>query len=310
MKIAIVGAGAMGSLYGARLALAGNDVTMVDVIPAVVEAIREHGIIMENAEGVFHAPAKAAFGCDLKEEPRLIILFTKTMHSASALDSIRSVIGKETLVLSVQNGLGNIELIQQYLPISRIIVGTTVFDSDYIGPGHIRTSIGGHMNIMFADGQTRDSITKLAELFNDAGLSCEIAGNVLAVIWEKVAFNAATNTMAAVTRLPDGYTLGTAETHKLAMHIAKEVTVTAVAAGIPASFENVSAKLNASLVEHGGHFPSMAQDVFKKRQTEIASINGAVLKKAQELGLSVPYTETMYLLVRTIEQNYANQKLD
>lgn len=310
MKIVIVGAGAMGSLYGAKLALGGHDVTMIDVVPVVVEAIQKNGIVMDIQDKTYYAPAKALFGKDLKETPDLLILFTKTMYSETALEAIKQAIGDDTIVLSVQNGLGNIELIQKYVAPQNVIVGTTIFDSDAVAPGHIRTSSGGHMSIMYADGQHRSFIDELCDMFNAANLSCEIAGDVLTAIWEKVAFNSATNTMAAVTRLPDGCTLGTPETLSLAIHIAKEVTDVANACGVKASFESVKAKLENSLAEHAAHFPSMAQDVFKQRKTEIFSINGAVVERAKAHGMEVPYTETMYLLVRTIEQNYGKQKLD
>lgn len=307
MRIAVIGAGAMGSLYGAKLALAGNDVTMVDVVPSVVETISKRGLILEEGQNEHNPEVKACFGQELKEPAELVILFTKTMHSRAALDSVKGVLDKRTCLLSVQNGLGNIELISEYLPISQVIVGTTMFDSFLLGPGHVRTSSSGLMSIMSADGVKNDLVVKMNELFNAAGLSCVIVENIMEAIWEKVAFNAATNTLAALTRLPDGLTIGTEETKELAQKIAKEVVMVARASGVNASEDKVIGKLGITVAEHGNHFPSMGQDILRKSQTEIESINGAVYRIAQTLGLEVPYTETMYRLVRTIEKNYAEQ---
>jgi len=126
MKIAVVGAGAMGCLFGGRLALAGYDVTVVDVVPAVLEAINTNGLLLELDEGKHQIPIKACRAEELSGPIDLMILFTKAMHSRPALESARGFLGSDSYVFTLQNGLGNVELISEFVDLSRVIAGVTV----------------------------------------------------------------------------------------------------------------------------------------------------------------------------------------
>ena len=311
MKIVILGAGALGSFVACRLSLIGNDVTLVDVIPELIETINSQGgFIYEDSTGSVLVKLKASSYDELENDMDLVILLTKTMHSESAIESIRPHLGSNTYFMTLQNGLGNIERIEKYVPIERIIVGTTLGESNPVAPGHIFTSGSAPTSIMSADGIMNSMVQNVCDMFNEAGIQTSIEENIMASIWEKVAFNCATNTMASVCRLCDKYTLGTCETQSLSFKIAHEVCMVANMIGISANEEKVVEKLTTSWKIRGDHFPSMAQDVFSKRKTEIEAINGAVYNKALELGVDVPYVETMYRLVRCIEQNYQHQYLD
>lgn len=311
MKIVILGAGALGSFVACRLSLIGNDVTLVDVIPELIETINSQGgFIYEDSTGSVLVKLKASSYDELENDMDLVILLTKTMHSESAIESIRPHLGSNTYFMTLQNGLGNIERIEKYVPIERIIVGTTLGESNPVAPGHIFTSGSAPTSIMSADGIMNSMVQNVCDMFNEAGIQTSIEENIMASIWEKVAFNCATNTMASVCRLCDKYTLGTCETQELSFKIAHEVCMVANMIGIYANEEKVVEKLTTSWKIRGDHFPSMAQDVFSKRKTEIEAINGAVYNKALELGVDVPYVETMYRLVRCIEQNYQHQYLD
>ena len=311
MKIVILGAGALGSFVACRLSLIGNDVTLVDVIPELIETINSQGgFIYEDSTGSVLVKLKASSYDELENDMDLVILLTKTMHSESAIESIRPHLGSNTYFMTLQNGLGNIERIEKYVPIERIIVGTTLGESNPVAPGHIFTSGSAPTSIMSADGIMNSMVQNVCDMFNEAGIKTSIEENIMASIWEKVAFNCATNTMASVCRLCDKYTLGTCETQELSFKIAHKVCMVANMIGIYANEEKVVEKLTTSWKIRGDHFPSMAQDVFSKRKTEIEAINGAVYNKALELGVDVPYVETMYRLVRCIEQNYQHQYLD
>ena len=311
MKIVILGAGALGSFVACRLSLIGNDVTLVDVIPELIETINSQGgFIYEDSTGSVLVKLKASSYDELENDMDLVILLTKTMHSESAIESIRPHLGSNTYFMTLQNGLGNIERIEKYVPIERIIVGTTLGESNPVAPGHIFTSGSAPTSIMSADGIMNSMVQNVCDMFNEAGIQTSIEENIMASIWEKVAFNCATNTMASVCRLCDKYTLGTCETQELSFKIAHKVCMVANMIGIYANEEKVVEKLTTSWKIRGDHFPSMAQDVFSKRKTEIEAINGAVYNKALELGVDVPYVETMYRLVRCIEQNYQHQYLD
>lgn len=308
MKITLIGAGALGGALGAKLGLAGNDVTIIDINEALIRAINEQGgMIYDGPKGTQLAPMKACRYEDFdKIDAELIVLLTKTMHSRSAMEQLKDKICEDSYLMSLQNGLGNLELLMEYAPLEKIIVGTTLEESNPVAPGHIKSTGNGTTSIGAPAGNN-DMVVKVNDLFNAAGIICSIADDIMASIWEKVAFNCATNTMASVTRLCDKYTLGTPETMQLGLNIGSEVCDVANRAGIKANKDAVLHKLETMWKLVGDHYPSMAQDVFARRRTEVATINGAVYAKAQELGMQVPYTETMYRLVRCIEQNYENQ---
>ena len=124
MKIAVLGSGAMGSLYGGMLFKAGHDVVLIDISKEHINTVNASGLDIDGPEETFNIKIPAAFAKDVKEIPDLIILFTKTIYSRSALKSIKHLLGPNTLVLSLQNGLGNDETVAEYIPIERIIVGT------------------------------------------------------------------------------------------------------------------------------------------------------------------------------------------
>lgn len=310
MKIVILGAGALGSVIGCKLASSGNDVTLVDVNKSIIDAVKaQGGFVYTDPNGSRLVKLKARYYDELEKGMDLVILPTKTLYSEAALESVSPYLSEKTYLMTLQNGLGNIEKIEKYAAPEKIIVGTTLGESNPVAPGHVSTSGSAPTSIMSADGILNPMVQTVADMFNHAGIETTIAENIMASIWEKVAFNCATNTMASVCRLCDKYTLGTEETSTLAFKIAHEVCTVANAAGYAASEENVIHKLSTSWKIRGDHFPSMAQDVFAQRRTEIGAINGAVYEKARQLNIEVPYVETMYRLVRCIEQNYGAQHL-
>ncbi|HCX61729.1 MAG TPA: 2-dehydropantoate 2-reductase [Clostridiales bacterium] len=306
MKTLILGAGAMGCLYGGLLKERGNDVILVDVSKPQVDEINKNGLALETAEGKRNIKIKAKFSQEVNEQPDLIILFTKTIHSKSALSSLKAIIGPETMVLSLQNGLGNDEVIKEFVRTDRIIIGTTNFPSDLLKPGNVRSLGKGATKIMSCNGEVTEKLKQVEVMLSDAGFNCIITEDVFVSIWEKVAFNAACNALTAASRLKLGDVGKTDEGKELARSIAKEVVSVANAKNIHANAENVIKLIELDFVEHAEHMPSMMQDVLGNRTTEIDFINGAVVREAEKLGISVPVTNVLYKLVSMIQKNYEN----
>ncbi|NYB75851.1 2-dehydropantoate 2-reductase [Sedimentibacter hydroxybenzoicus DSM 7310] len=306
MKTLILGAGAMGCLYGGLLKERGNDVILVDVSKPQVDEINKNGLALETAEGKRNIKIKAKFAQEVTEQPDLIILFTKTIHSKSALSSLKAIIGPETMVLSLQNGLGNDEVIKEFVPTDRIIIGTTNFPSDLLKPGNVRSLGKGTTKIMSCNGEVTEKLKQVEMMLSDAGFNCIITEDVFVSIWEKVAFNAACNALTAASRLKLGDVGKTDEGKELARSIAREVVSVANARNIHANAENVIKLIELDFVEHAEHMPSMMQDVLGNRTTEIDFINGAVVREAEKLGISVPVTNVLYKLVSMIQKNYEN----
>ena len=309
MKIVVIGAGAMGTLYGGRLALAGEEVTMVDVVEKAVRHMDAEGLTLELADGVHTAKVSARLAAEMDFAADLVILFTKSVYSRAALESAKTFIGPDTVVMTLQNGLGNLELVNEYLPRERIIVGNQRLPqrSDRDRPHPLDRE--GHTRIMTASGEETDFLRKVRDSFEAAGLHCSITPDIMATIWTKVAVNATANSITSVCRLRCGVLISTPEAWQLALRILDEVVAVATADGVKLDREAIVDNVHKVMEAMPGHLTSMEQDVLAKRPTEVGSINGGVVKKAKALGLDAPCNETMYLLIRTIEQNYQDQIL-
>jgi len=305
MNFMVLGAGAIGCLFGARLWQRGERVVLVDVRADQVRAINESGLLVDSEGGSQRVGVSAAAPADLKEIPDVILVFTKAFHTAAALEGVRRLIGPETWLVSLQNGLGHEELLATFVERSRVVVGTTTFPSDFVEAGRIHTRGSGTTRLMAADGVVSERLNAICRALDAAGLHCEICETVAAVIWEKVAFNAALNTLTAVTRLPVGGVGGGPEGRELAARVVSEALEVARQKGLPVNEKGVQDTVAMAFREHGEHKPSMLQDILAQRPTEVEFINGAIVREARALGVPAPVTETLYALVRTLERSYA-----
>jgi len=301
MRVVVLGAGAMGCLFGGLLHHSGHEITLVDVSPAQIEAINRDGLVLERDEGVLRLPVRARYARAVEAVPDLLVVFTKTLHTAAAMASAAAFLGDETVVLTVQNGLGNAEVIEAFVPRDRIFQGVTTFPADLVAPGRVRSLGSGYTKIMSADGVVTPRLEGVRRALDEAGLRCDISADVAVSIWEKVAFNAALNALTAVTRLDVGPVGDAQEGRELAARVVEEVISVAERKGIAARRETVMAAVTGAFAEHRGHKPSMLQDMLAGRPTEVESLNGAVVREAGLLGMTVPVTETLYLLVRVLE---------
>lgn len=300
MNIAILGAGAMGSLFGGLLAESGQAVTLLDINDAHIQAIRAHGLRLETESG--DRRVRTLTACHPERAtvpPDLLVVFTKSLHTASALEGISRLIGPQTLVLTLQNGLGNVETVSRFAPLERILVGMTTWPADLAGPGHVRSHGDGIIRIMAAD-QLGDS-AKVARALSDAGLRCTVDQFVWKAIWEKVAFNAALNSICAVTGCTVDQLGLSPEGMALASAVIDEVVAVARAEGVQAEADRCRESVSHALTHHVGHKPSMLQDILAGRLTEVGAINGAVVEKGQRGGIAVPHTKALLDLVRLME---------
>lgn len=310
MKIAVIGAGAMGTLFGGKLAMAGNEVTMIDVVPAVLETIRKDGIELEDESGMHKIPVRAMTSEEADAPVDLAVLFTKTLYSRSALESaVKTLIGENTYVLTLQNGLGNIELINEFVDKERILVGVTNYASDVKGPGKISTGggSGSYVKIYSADLKDSEMLQKTYKALAEAGFNVSVTEDVYVAIWEKVGFNAAINATTAIVHAPCGAIGAVEEGRFLAAKIAEETAMVGQANGVNVKAEDIIHSLENTYEVHKDHYTSMAQDLKNKRKTEAKFINGGIVAKAKEKELQVPYTEAVYCLLRTIEDTYEMQ---
>jgi 2-dehydropantoate 2-reductase len=288
----------MGSLFGGYLALRGHDVSLIDVNTDHISAINENGLRIEKDGDIELARPRAGRPKDFADAQEFLIVFTKGPHTSAALSSVLHLVDERTWVLTAQNGLGNAETIARYLPLDRIAIGTTSYAANVISPGRISFPAGGSLRIWSADGKRADAVDRLADAIAATGLDCKADPMVEGAIWEKVAFNAAINSLTAVLQCPVGGLVDNPAGRALAETIVKEVADVASARGVTFELARVHGLLDLSFAHHREHMPSMLCDVLAGRETEIENINGAVVAEARRLGLEARATETLLQLVR------------
>ena len=298
MKIGIVGAGAMGQLFGARLQLAGNSVVFIDAAAATIDALNRDGINLTTDENVEHTPAKAGTAADFTEPLEMVIVFTKGFHTSAALNSVGHLIGDHTIGLTLQNGLGNAEVLASHFGAERTWIGITDFPADLERPGAIGTSSGGKVRLGPLTGGLEPETESLVTTLNSARLNASSEPAIQDTIWEKVAFNAALNTLSAVTGQTVGEMGASEDARRIVNHVLDETVAVAESQGIRLRRTRVEAALDNAYQHHSDHKTSMLQDREAGRQTEIDYIGGAVVRLGQEAGVPTPVLWTLSTLVR------------
>lgn len=297
MRIGIIGAGAMGGLFGGRLAAAGHAVSFIEVSPQTIDAIRENGLHILSDEASSTVWPQIGVAAHFEEPFELVLVFTKGFHTQVAMDNVRHLITPTTWVLSVQNGLGNAELIAQVVSAERIIVGMTDFPAQLRSPGTIYSQGHGHVKIWSYTGAPRNEIAAIAKAFDDAGLNCTADANVQVAIWEKLAFNTVLNSICSVCGLTVGQVGRSDGGPALASTLVAEAVAVAAANGVVVSKAGIIAAIEHAFLNHSTHKPSMLQDIEAGRQTENEFIAGAIVKLGREQQVPTPVTYSLYTLV-------------
>ena len=305
MKIAVVGAGAMGSLFGAMLAEAGNEVWLHDVWAEHVQTINKHGLTIER-EGQTRTLSIAATATPEQiGQAQLVIIFVKSTHTALAAETARKLAGSDGAVMTLQNGMGNADILSEFIDPERVLAGTTSHGATMLGPGSIRhAGIGATTIGAWAETeQGRERARKLSDFFTQTGIETEAVDDVRSVLWNKLLINIGINAITALTAIKNGQILDLEITRKLsrnaveeAMKIAREMNIKVREDAV----DHVYAVAEATAVNRS----SMGQDVDNKRQTEIRTINGFIVREANRLGLKAPVNETLTALIQTLEYHY------
>ena len=232
MKIAIIGAGAMGGLFAARLAGSGQNVSLVETSPTQIAAIRSGGLSLSSdfGEENFRLPVGPA--TDYSGSFDLIIVFTKGMHTEAAMVAAKHLVGPHTWVMTVQNGIGNVEAIEAFTPRDRIVMGMTNWPSTLVSPGHIRVSGDGEVRLWNSSGTSSHGLEEIGQLLRSAGLNCVLDPSVEIAIWEKLAFNSAMNSLAATADVTVGQMADSTQAREIVSALLSEALAVALARGV------------------------------------------------------------------------------
>lgn len=297
MRIAVLGAGAMGSVFGARLALGGASITLLDVNEAHLAAIAQQGLEVD-LDGTHHRLSLPAMRpADFTGPVDVVLLFTKVFHTESALQAIAGQLGAAQ-VLTLQNGIGNAERAAAVVPHAQVIVGMTMTPAEFLGPGKVASHGPATTAFYSADGRHRPILDDLVAAMARGGISAKADPAIQAAIWEKAAFNCAMNAICALTEGTPGGIGADAASLALAHAVAAEAVSVAQALDIPADGARVADLVAQATTHHLLHEPSMLQDRKAGRRTEIDALNGAVADQGEALGVAVGLNRTLTTLIR------------
>jgi len=309
MRIAIVGAGAMGSLFGARLAESGADAILVDVNRPHIEAIRERGLTFEDGPETRQVRIPATADASEAGKADFVILFCKHPHTRQAIQDARPMLTDETFVWTPQNGIGNVEIIAEVMPESRIAKGLTSSTAIPVGPGQIRTNFQGETETFIwpVDGGEHPLIHEAASLLTRAGLPTHLASDIDYRIWRKLCVNATLTTITAAINTPIG-AIGEHESGQWFMRrIVEEVVAVARAKGIPLTYDDGFGYVEELRRKAFNHIGSTTGDMQNRQATEIGAMNGAVVREGQKLGVPTPINEAVTHFVRLLEATRADR---
>ncbi|MEL1249712.1 ketopantoate reductase family protein [Aurantiacibacter gilvus] len=301
MKVAVLGSGAMGCLFGAAFHRAGADVTLVDVNAEHVGTINAKGLELDLRSGVENLPIRAALPAEVSEPVDLMLVFTKTFHTQGALEGIAAAIGENTHLLSLQNGLGNDKRLAGFVSDDRVMVGASMLPSDLVGPGRVRSHGEGYSKLYPAFGGDPAFAEQVAGLLSAGGLETVLDLNIHEVIWSKVIFNATMNPLCALTRRTPGFLGANPESRATIKSAVAEGIEAAHANGVMVDGQPIYDLTETSMTDHADHEPSMLQDLHAGRRTEVDAINGAIVTAAKEAGVAAPVLETLWHLVKLEE---------
>jgi 2-dehydropantoate 2-reductase len=311
MKIAIVGAGAMGSLFGALLAEGGHAVWLCDVWQEHMDAVNQNGVSIEF-EGKTRSVRLNAVSDPMQiGEAELVLIFVKATQTEAAAQTAARLAGSRGLVMTLQNGMGNAETMAQFISPDRILVGTTSHGSTLLKAGSIRHAGAGPTTVgMWATGEnTFEKARQIAAQFTQAGIETAAISDVRPVIWDKLLVNVGINAITALTGIKNGRILVLELTRELSRAAVEEAARVAQAQEIEVRKDAADHVFQVAAATAANR-SSMGQDVDHRRPTEIKAINGFVVREAERLGINVPVNRTLTALVETMEAHYKLQKTE
>ncbi|MFC1494158.1 ketopantoate reductase family protein [Thermodesulfobacteriota bacterium] len=302
MKILIVGPGAMGCLFSARLLIAGYDVTLLDHNSKRADKIARQGIIVQGISGNYTAGVPVlSKPSDMR--PDFIFICVKSGKTGEAAESVKDVITENTLVVTLQNGLGNVEILKNIFSDNRVIGGITSEGATSLGEGKIRHAGKGN-TILGPQKDLGDPLNIIVEALNNAGFSASSTDNVDDLIWGKLIINAGINALTAITGLKNGRLPEYEDSFSIMKHAVEEAVSVSKAKNINLPYDDPFGKVLEVCRDTSGNIASMLQDVLNKRNTEIDFINGAICREGKNLAIPTPVNQTLTSLIKAIESSY------
>ena len=298
MRIAVVGAGAMGSVYAGLLASAGNDVWAVDVDAAHIEAIRAGGLRVEGASGDRTARIGATTDAADVVEAELVVVATKAFDAEAAARSALPLVGEGTTVLTIQNGLGAADVVAEVVGAERLMVGVAGgFGASLVGPGHAHHHGLELVRVGERAGPATERTERIAEVWRAAGFTVKTYDDVERLLWEKLICNACYAGVGGLLELTIGGVIDNPEAWSVARRCAQEALDVGRTCGVALEIDDCAAYVRDYGVPIADARPSLLLDLLAGKPTEVEWINGSVVRRGAALGVPAPANELITTLV-------------
>jgi 2-dehydropantoate 2-reductase len=307
-SVCVVGAGAVGSFFGAMLARAGNRVTLIGR-PAHVQAIQNNGLRLDMGGRVEAIRVAAKTGLEAANDASLVLFCVKSPDTAGVARELAPHLADDALILSLQNGVENAQTIARH--VARTVVPAVVYVATSLPePGVVRHFGRGDLTIgpldanAASDPATTNMLEALVDLFAKAQVPVRITNDVTAQLWLKLLTNCAYNAISAIAQAPYGELVRVAEIRELQRAVVQEVVAVAIAAGVALSLDAALEATKDIVKTMPGQRSSTAQDVARHRPTEIDHLNGFIARRGRELGIDTPANQALHALVKLVESRY------
>ncbi len=304
MRLTLLGTGAMACLFGARLAPLA-EVTLAGTWPEGLAALQQRGIVLDDAAGSVTAPVRAA-RLDSELPPAdFVIVLVKAWQTESIARQFSNSLFSNSLFITLQNGLGNLETLAAALGPERVTLGITTQGATLLGPGHVRE--GGRGPIHLPDDPR---LTPLAKLLRAAGFEIiqSPISNLQSLLWGKLVVNCGINALTALLRVPNGELLNRPEATELMERAAQECAAVASALNYQLPFANPVERVREVAQKTAANRSSMFQDILRGAPTEIDAINGAVARRGAELNVPTPVNDVLWKLVKAMTRETKSEE--
>jgi 2-dehydropantoate 2-reductase len=304
VKICFIGAGALGSTIGGTLAKGGAQVWLIDPFQAHVDAINAQGLRMLEAgiEATVAVTACTNAG-QVGAVADLVIVLVKSYHTREAVRAAAAIIGPETVVMSLQNGLGHEDILAEEVGGDRVMAGKTYVGGVFLAPGHVRSGVVGKETIIGElDGTISPRAQSIADYFNAAGLLTHLSDNIMGTMWDKLFINVAGGGLTAITGLTYGGLYASPILEETALAAIGEGITVAQAAGVAISITDPRIAWTMASAGLPAEFKtSMLQSLQSGNATEVDYIHGSVVRWGAKLGVATPVNATIVACVKGIE---------
>jgi len=301
VRIVVVGPGAMGCLFAGYLARSGHEVTLLDRNGRRAAEISERGLRIEMRGDTVHVPCSATADPACLGHTELVLVCVKAYDTDEVARTLGSHLGKSASVLTLQNGLGNVEALTDHVDADRVFGGSTAEGATVLGAGSIRHAGRGPTVVAPVVPQRLDAAERLALVLTDAGFDATARPDLDRVLWGKLLINAVINPLTALLGVQNGQLVEILSAHELLKDVTCEVTRIAVAEGAIEEGADMVGMVEKVCRATALNRSSMLQDVTARRRTEVDAILGKILARAGTHHIEMPVTKTLYGAVKTLE---------